>query len=103
MDIINTSIAEMFSEALLLFLSLSQSKEAFSKISWRDQVRSYSGDAFIGEILAAEWREILEIVNKSPNRSSLLEVKAYIIQNIEANLDEADRERRERYLSREYW
>jgi hypothetical protein len=99
-DIVRNSLPELFEETLLLFLSLNPDKEIFSKIWWRGNGGSYSGDVIIGDIEAADWRNILSIVEKSDMGVKLIPIKKYINEKIENSLKSGDWERQRRFLER---
>lgn len=101
-DIARHTMKEIFDEIMLLFLSLNQDKEAFSKIWWRGNGGSYSGDVIIGDIEAAEWQNILATVNKSTVGIKLIPIKKYINEQIEYNLRSGDRERQRRFLGKDW-
>jgi hypothetical protein len=64
-DLIRHFSKEMFEEILLLVISLNQDKETFSRLMWRGNGGTYSGDVIIGDIRASEWSYLLEIAKKS--------------------------------------
>ncbi len=99
-DIVRHSMPEIFDETLLLFLTLSQDKEKFSKIWWRGNGTSASGDVILSDIEAADWRNILSIVDKSTVGIKLIPIKKYINEQIEFCLKSADCERQRRFLER---
>lgn len=97
-DIVRNSMQEMFDETLLLFLSLSQNKEIFSKIWWRGNGTSVSGNEIHADIEAADWRNILSIVEKSTVGIKLIPIKKYLNEQIEDCLKSGDWERKRRFL-----
>ena len=99
-DIVRHSMRELFDDILLLFLSLTQDKDVFSKIWWRGNGGSYSGDVNIGDIEAADWSNILSIVERSKVGIPLIPIKRYINEKIESSLKHADWERQRRFLER---
>ncbi len=99
-DIARNSMGEMFDEILLLFLSLSQDRDVFSKIWWRGNGGSYSGDVIIADIEMADWRNILSIVEKSTAGIKLIPIKKYLNEQIEYCLKSGDWERQRRFLKR---
>ena len=101
-DIVRHSMREMFDETLLLFLSLSQDREIFSKIWWRGNGTSGSGNVILADIEAADWRNILSIVEKSNVGIKLIPIKKYINEQIEYCLKSGDWERQRRFLER-HW
>lgn len=99
-NIVRHSMKELFNEILLLFLSLSQDKELFSKILWRGSGGLYSGNVIIGDIHAAEWRSILTTIENSIQGANLSPIKNYINEEIAYSLKSGDLERQQRFLSR---
>jgi hypothetical protein len=80
---------------------LNQDPEVFSRIWWRENGCSYSGDEIIGDIEAADWRNILSIVEKSDVGIKLLPIKNYIHQKIESCLRSGDWERKRSFLEKD--
>lgn len=99
-DIVRHSIRELFDDILLLFLTLTQDKNIFAKIWWRGNGGTYSGDVNIGDIEAADWRNILSVVERSDVGINLIPIKRYINGQIEHSLKYADWERQRRFLER---
>lgn len=101
-DIIRHSMRELFDEILLLYISLNQDKEAFSKIYWRGNGGTYIGEVIIGDIEAAEWKNILNIVEKSNLGIKLLPIKQYLNDRVRYSLESGDMERQRRFLGRDW-
>lgn len=99
-DIALHSMRELFDDILLLFLSLTQDENIFSKIWWRGNGGTYSGDVNIGDIEAADWRNIISVVERSDVGINLIPIKRYINEQIELSLKHADWERQRRFLER---
>lgn len=99
-DIIRHSMREMFDEILLLFLSLSQDREIFSKIWWRGNRTSGSGNVILADIELADWKNILSIVEKSTVGIKLIPIKKYLNEQIEYCQKSGDYERQRRFLER---
>ena len=99
-DIVRHSMKEMFDETLLLFLSLCQDSEIFSKIWWRGNGTSGSGNVILADIEMADWRNILSIVEKSSVGIKLIPIKKYLNEQIEYCLKSGDWERQRRFLER---
>lgn len=99
-DIARHSMRELFDDILLLFLSLTQDKNIFSKIWWRGNGGTYSGDVNIGDIEAADWRNIISVVERSDVGINLIPIKRHINEQIEHSLKHADWERQRRFLER---
>ncbi len=77
-DLIRHSRKELFEEIFLLFISLNQDIDFFSRLMWRGNGGTYSGNVIIGDIQASEWRNLLEIANKSSVGIKLIPIKSYI-------------------------
>jgi len=99
-DIARHSMTELFEDVLLLFLTLNQEVKVFSKILWRGSGTSGVGDVILSDIEAAEWRNILSIVEKSNVGIALLPIKKYLNERIESCLISGDWERQRRFLER---
>lgn len=99
-DIVRHSMKEMFDEILLMFLSLSQDRGIFSKIWWRGNGTSGSGNVILADIEMADWRNILSIVEKSAVGIKLIPIKKYLNEQIEYCLKSGDWERQRRFLER---
>ncbi len=99
-DIVRHSMRELFDEILLLFLSLSQDKEIFSKVWWRGNGTFGSGNVILADIEAADWRNILSIVEKSQAGFKLTPIKTYLNDQINYCSKEGDQERQRRFLER---
>ena len=101
-DIIRHTRNELFEEILLLFISQNQDKEIFKRLYWRGNGGTYSGDVIIGDIEAADWRNILSIVEKSSLGFRLLPIKTYISNQIEYALQSGERERERKFLTKRF-
>lgn len=100
-DISRHSMRELYDDVIILFLSLTQDKDIFARIWWRGNGGSvHSGDVNLGDLEAAEWRNILAIVERSPLGIPLIPIKRYINEQIEHALRHADWERQRRFLER---
>ena len=99
-DITRHSMKDMFEEILLLFLSLNQDRETFSKIWWRGNGASGSGNVILADIEMADWRNILSIVEKSEIGIKLIPIKTYLSEQIEYCLKIGDLERQRRFVER---
>lgn len=101
-DLIRHSRKELFEEIFLLFISLNQDKETFTRLMWRGNGGTYSGDVIIGDIQASEWRNLLAIANKSAVGIKLIPIKNYITEQIESCLRRGDWERQRKFLRKDY-
>lgn len=101
-DLIRHSRKELFEEIFLLFISLNQDREIFGRLMWRGNGGTYSGDVIIGDIQAAEWRNLLEIAKKSDLGIKLIPIKNYITEQVESCLRSGDWERQRKFLRKDY-
>lgn len=102
-NIARHSMKELFEDVLLLFLSLTQDIDLFSKMYWIGN----GGEVFVGDTIpifgdsmASDWRNILSIVEKSNMGIKLLPIKQYINGWIESNLKYAESERQRKFIER---
>ena len=89
---------ELYEEVLLLFVSLTQDKELFSKVYWRITNGVYKGGVVVGDIEAAEWNNILSIITKSKIGIKLIPIKTYIKGKIDDCKKYSEIERQRRYI-----
>lgn len=99
-DITRNSLRNMYEPILLLFLSLNQDSTKFAEIYWRGNFTKGSGDMVLSDIQAADWQNILLIVEKSQMGIKLLGIKKYINTRIENCLEAGNLERQRRFLQR---
>ncbi|ARK12181.1 ATP-binding protein [Fibrella sp. ES10-3-2-2] len=97
-DTVRHSMRGLFDEILLLFLSLSQDRDIFSKICWRGNGASGSGDVILADIEMADWENILSIVERSKVGIKLIPIKKYLNEQIEYCRKSGDWERQRRFL-----
>ena len=99
-DIVRNSKNQLYDQVLLYFISLNQDVKIFSKIYWRGNGSSVTGDETHGDIEAADWRKILSIVEKSAVGFKLIPIKKYLNDRVESSLRRADGERKQKFLGR---
>lgn len=99
-DISRHTMREFFDDILLLFISLTQDVDLFSKILWRGNGASGVGDVILADIEAADWRNILGTVNKSEVGLSLYPIKKCLNDKIDACIEQGKWERKQRFLER---
>ncbi|EAY29473.1 nSTAND3 domain-containing NTPase [Microscilla marina] len=97
-DIVRNSMKELYGDVMLLFLSLNQEVEAFTQINWLDTGGTYPGGTIFGDVQAAEWRNLLSIVEKSNVGISLIPIKNYINSRIDNYLSSAEVDRKINFL-----
>jgi len=98
-DIARHSMKEIFEDVLLLFISLTQDVDLFSKIWWRGNGGTVvCGDVNLGDLEASDWQNILSIVKKSDLGIKLIPIKKYLNTQIENGLIYADWERKRKFI-----
>ncbi|MBW8201596.1 hypothetical protein [Flagellimonas abyssi] len=101
-DIARSSMKGIFNDILIQHIKLNPEVNVFSNVWWRGNGGTYSGDVIIGDIEATDWRNILEIIEKSDLGFESIPIKNQVKRNIEYALKSADRERKRRFLERNY-
>ncbi len=101
-DITRISMKGYYSQVLLLYISITQDKEMFSKIHWCINEGAYVGDVIIGDIEAAKWTNVLSVVNQSDIGYKLIPIKQYINSRIESYQRYAEQERKSKFVDTEY-
>ncbi|MFC2441577.1 MAG: hypothetical protein ACFNUO_01925, partial [Capnocytophaga ochracea] len=98
-DIARHSMKEIFEDVLLLFISLTQDVDLFSKIYWRGNGGTVvCGDVNFGDLEASDWQNILSIVERSNLGMKLIPIKKYLNTQIENGLKYADWERKRKFI-----
>lgn len=100
-DVVKNHLKDYYKHILLMFLSLTQDKELFSKIEWCSSESIYCGDVNIGDIEATKWDNVLSVVNQSDLGYKLIPIKNYINSNIEYWKRYAENERKRRFIQRD--
>ena len=100
-DVIRHTMKSLYERVLLLFISLTQDVSLFSKIWWRGNGTSGVGEVILADIEAADWREIIAIVEKSDAGFKLYPIKEYLQEKIAQCLRHGDWERQNRFLRRD--
>lgn len=93
-DIARHSQKQLFEKVLLAYIELNQDAKAFAEIWWRGNGGSYVGEVNMGDIEAAEWKNIYSIIEKS----SVIPIKQYINKMVESALNHGDWERKRKFL-----
>ncbi len=99
-DIARNTFKELYDKIILLFISLTQDKELFSKVYWCLSDGMYSGETIIGDIDVANWSHVLSVINRSKVGCKLIPIKNFVKTQIEYSLKSAEQERRRRFVSR---
>lgn len=102
-DVLRHELRDFFEEAFLCYLSLNHSLETFREIMWRGNGGSSSGDVIFGEIQAAEWQELLSMIEKSPNQVEIIPIKTYVKKQIEYELRNGEEERKRKFIDPSKW
>lgn len=98
-DIVRHFLNEKFEKYLLLYLTHNTDVKVFEKIYWRGNGGTYSGDVNIGELEAADWKKIYDIVVKGENQLQLIPIKNYVKKQIEYSLKYAVEERKRKFAT----
>jgi hypothetical protein len=101
-DIVRHSRKELFEKIINIYISSNSDVNDFKEIWWRGNGGSYSGDVIFGDIEAADWRNILNIIEKSEHSVEIYPIKKYLIDQEANALKSADWERKNRFLGRNY-
>lgn len=99
-DVIHHSAGEIFNTAFTKYLKLNPRVQDFSEINWVDKQMVYSGDVIIGEIKAAKWRNLLQIVEDANLGLNGIFIMKYIKDQIDSENRYANWERERKFLSR---
>ncbi len=99
-DVVRHSRKDLFEAVLLAYVAANQDVADFDKIWWRGNGGSYSGNVIIGDLEAADWRNILAILDKSGVGIVLLPIKKYVSSRIDGSLSQGDWERKGRFLDK---
>ena len=96
-SVILHSIPDYFEDFLLQYLFRNPNVEEFKKIWWTGNGGIYSGDVIIGEVHAAAWQKVLEIIDKFPEQLPMLPIKAHIKSLISEEMKSAELERQRKF------
>ena len=99
-DIVRNTFKELYDKIILLFISLTQNKELFSKVYWCINDGMYCGDTIIGDIDVANWSHVLSVINQSELGYKLIPIKNFVKSQIDYSLSSAEQERKRRFISR---
>lgn len=99
-DIGRNSLESIFEDIVFTYILLNQDPTDFIKIKWRGNGGTYSGDVIIGDLQAAEWREILSIVDKTDLGIKLIPIKKAINDQIDSCLRYGNWERERKFLEK---
>ena len=99
-DIVRNTFKELYDKIILIFISLTQDENLFSKVHWCLSDGMYSGDTIIGDIDVANWSHVLSVINLSGLGYKLIPIKSFVNTQIEYSLKSAEQERKRRFVSR---
>lgn len=100
-DIGRNSLQPVFEDIMLTYISLNQDPIDFIKIMWSGNGGTYSGDVIIGDLQAAEWGNILSIVDKADLGIKLIPIKKAINDQIDSSLRYGNWERERIFLEKQ--
>ncbi|MCY0977183.1 hypothetical protein PGH12_01300 [Chryseobacterium wangxinyae] len=87
-----------FENFLLLYVEHNANTEDFSRIWWRGNGGTYSGDVNIGEVHRNDWQRIYKIIEKGKNQLNLIPIKNSIKEEINSSIEQAERERLRKFI-----
>ena len=99
-DITRNTFKELYDKIILLFISLTQDEDLFSKVHWCLSDGIYRGDTIAGDIDVANWNYVLSVINQSKLGYKLIPIKKFVKTQIEYSLKSAEQERKRRFVSR---
>lgn len=99
-DIVRNTFKELYDKIILIFISLTQDENLFSKVHWCLSDGMYSGDTIIGDIDVANWSHVLSVISQSGLGYKLIPIKNFVNTQIEYSLKSAEQERKRRFVSR---
>lgn len=99
-DVVRHTMKDIYNRILTSYVSLTQDVNLFSNIKWCASGGIYSGNVIIGDIQAAEWNNVLSVLNKSEIGYKLIPIKQYVNSQVEHCLETAEWERKRRFLSK---
>ncbi|MBZ4042434.1 nSTAND3 domain-containing NTPase [Flavobacterium hibisci] len=99
-DVIRHFLNEYFEKFLLFYLTFNSELKSFEKIYWRGNGGTvHSGDVNFGELEAADWNRIYDIIVKGENQLQLIPIKNYVKKQIEYSLKYAEEERKRKFAN----
>ncbi|WP_400078785.1 hypothetical protein [Winogradskyella sp. R77965] len=100
-DIARGEMKSIFNNVLIQHITINNDVDIFSRIWWRGNGGTYSGDVVIGDIEASDWRNILSIIEKAELGVEIIPIKNYVKRTIKNALKSGDWERKRRFLNRD--
>lgn len=98
-DIIYNSRKGIFEEAFQTYVSLNQNVECFKVIKWPDRQVTYSGNVIVGEVRAAKWKKLLELVKDIKPQTKTRAIRSYIKERIDRELHYAQNEIKRKFIN----
>jgi hypothetical protein len=99
-DVIRHFFNENFEKFLLFYLNYNSKLESFEKIYWRGNGGTvHRGDVIFGELEAADWNRIYDIIVKGENQLQLIPIKNYVQKRIQYSLKYAEEERKRKFAN----
>lgn len=97
-DIAKNSKRELFNSILEIYLKSTPSVEDFMSISWIKSGGIFSGDVIVDYERAAEWENILKVVESNEKGLNLFLIKRAINSRIESYMKRGNDEKKWKYL-----
>lgn len=98
LNIVNHSRKSIFNNILKKYISLNQDPKSFAQIWWLPNSRSFSGDVILGDLEAADWKNILDTVNEMDIGIKLIPIKRFIGEKIDSCIKSGEWERKQKFL-----
>ncbi|OAS15406.1 hypothetical protein [Paenibacillus oryzisoli] len=99
-DIVRNALNHLYEEVFFTYISLNHDPNDFIKIMWSDNEGTYSAKEVFGDLHAADWSNILSIVNRVDLGMKLIPIKKAINDQIDSWLRYGISERERKFLER---
>lgn len=97
-DIARNRRQELKNKILITFVSSSPSLSLFKAVRWESSSTTYSGNVYFGDIKASSWQKILSVIENADLGYKTFEIRQYLKKIIKNYLEEADKERRDKFI-----
>lgn len=98
-DIVLHSIPEKFEHFILIYLNCNSDAKCFEKIEWFKMGVLYGRDASTADIKAKKWQTILDIITNRSEDLEFLEIKSYIMEQVDFCHREKLNEQKRKFIS----
>lgn len=97
---VTRSMSYIFKVILQEHIKINTDINVFKHINWIAKGGIYNGNVIVGDINAVEWKEILSIIEEVDKSMKTQSIRYYIKEQIKNTLDQANWERKIRFLSK---